>query len=283
MLLVLAIVTVVWSHGQAGEAYRPTSGHAKGVLAHAAAKPSAASVDSPSPKPSSSVGLHCADIEVPAVASSAKDSVVRNVVGRYTLLYSESRLQSRWVAYKLIRSDVGGGAGRSSSFTVDPYIAGRGWRYATNADYAGSGYDKGHLLPSADRSASKEQNRETFRLSNIAPQRPRLNRGPWRLLEEELRRRTARYDTLYIVTGPIFAASAAHIGRGGVDLPDRFYKAVVMRRGQEFSSVAYVMPNTDEISSDYRQYIVTVDSVERLAGIDLFPKLPDSVFVNLGD
>lgn len=195
-----------------------------------------------------------------------------NTEGRYTYCYAPEQRQSAWVAYKLTRSDVGAGAGRSDSFRVDPQVTAQGWVSATNADYRNSGYDKGHLLPSADRSGSVAENRATFLFSNIAPQLPKLNRGPWKELEEELRRSTQRYDTLYIVTGGVFGKGSTRvIGANRVGVPELFYKAVVFRRGDDFDGVGYVMPNREGIARDYRQYRVSIDSVERLTGLDLFP------------
>lgn len=222
---------------------------------------------------------------------------IYNRVGRYWFVYLPGQRSARWVAYKLVRGDVGQGAGRSSSFTADPLLAARGLPSASNGDYSRSGYDKGHLLPSADRSISVNENRETFRFSNIAPQSPALNRGPWRLLEEELRRQATRYDTIYVVVGSLLdsavvypASAAAHdvgdygayrrlrvaqrsIG-DGVAVPRLFYKVVALRRGDDFEPMAFLFGNDLSMKSDnYSHYAVTVDSLERLTGLDFFPSL----------
>ncbi len=206
-----------------------------------------------------------------------QDTVIYNSAGRYSFLYAPAHRQARWVAYKLTRSDISAGAERSDNFRTDPLLAAFGWPSASNADYTNSGYDRGHLLPSADRTASAEENRATFLFSNIAPQLPRLNRGVWKNLEEELRRVCADFDTLYIVTGGVLPAPAAGmpaIGRG-VTVPPLFFKAIVLRSGDSFQARAYVIPNGDESSlvPDFRHYEVTVDSVRRLTGIRLFPNV----------
>ena len=198
-------------------------------------------------------------LELPAVGRN--DTLIYNEVGRYTFLYRPSCKVSQWVAYKLTRSDVAGGADRSDAFREDPRLARFGWPSATNADYKESGYDRGHLLPSADRKSSVEANRATFLYSNMAPQLPKLNRGAWKVLEERLRRLTADYDTLYVVVGTVVDRSPKSIG-DGVAVPRLFFKAVALRRGDDFRGEAYVMPNSaGELagkSSD--RFEVTVDS-----------------------
>lgn len=211
-------------------------------------------------------------LELPAVGRN--DTLIYNEVGRYTFLYRPSCKVSQWVAYKLTRSDVAGGADRSDAFREDPRLARFGWPSATNADYKGSGYDRGHLLPSADRKSSVEANRATFLYSNMAPQLPKLNRGAWKVLEERLRRLTADYDTLYVVVGTVVDRSPKSIG-DGVAVPRLFFKAVALRRGDDFRGEAYVMPNSagELAGKSYDRFEVTVDSVERLTGLDLFPRI----------
>ncbi len=209
-------------------------------------------------------------IEIPAVAFS--DTLIYNEHGRYTFLYSSPHRQARWVAYKLTRDDVDQGAGRASSFKVDSRLAFYGWTSAVDNDYKNSGYDRGHLLPSADRSASVEENKATFLFSNVSPQRPRLNQQTWKNLEEELRRQTSEHDTLYIVTGGVLERGLDVIG-SGVSVPKLFFKAVVLRSGEAFTARGYVMRNCDTLRTDFRHYAVSLDSVERLTGLRLFPRL----------
>lgn len=107
------------------------------------------------------------------------------------------------------------------------------WPSAADRDYTGSGFDRGHLLPSADRNDTPQENGATFRLSNVSPQRPGLNRGTWRRLEERVRRWAARYDSLYIVTGGELTPSLRRI-RGGVGIPQRFFKTILARGRRYF-------------------------------------------------
>lgn len=213
-------------------------------------------------------------LELPVLGD--RDTAIYNEEGRYTFLYRPSCKISRWVAYKLTFSDMTGDADRSDAFRPDPRLEVYGWPSAMNADYKGSGYDRGHLLPSADRKCSEAANRATFLYSNMAPQLPKLNRGAWKALEEKLRGLTEDYDTLYIVAGTVMSSRRHTIG-DGVAVPDLFFKAVALRRADDFEGVAYVMPNDAGRlqGRKYDDFEVTVDSVERLTGLDLFPKIPE--------
>ena len=77
---------------------------------------------------------------------------------------------------------------------------------ATIADYSGSGYDRGHLVPSADSNSSRLENSETFLISNMAPQHPDLNRKVWRILEDKVRKTALiqKVVEVYAISGPVF-------------------------------------------------------------------------------
>lgn len=215
-------------------------------------------------------------LELPAI--DPDDLILRHGEGRYTLCYDSLYRQASWVAYVLTRTDVATvAADRSNRFVPDPLVVAEGYPTAETGDYRNSGYDRGHLCPSADRRRSQRENDCIFYLSNIAPQTPALNRGVWRRLEEQVRRWAERYDTLYVVTGGIMG-DAPDTLRGGVGIPDRFYKALLTRDGQGvWRAAAYVLPNAVHITGDYADYAVAVDSLEMLTGLDFFCSLPDSL------
>ena len=223
-------------------------------------------------------GLPETDPEILACPFFANDEfVVRCPEGRYTMLYDTAYRQAAWVAYLLTRRDVSGkGVKRSGVFKSDPEVIARGWPSAADRDYTGSGFDRGHLLPSADRNDTPQENGATFRLSNVSPQRPGLNRGTWRRLEERVRRWAARYDSPYIVTGGELTPSLRRI-RGGVGIPQRFFKTILVRDGGTFRAIAFLIPNTERPAGDCFRYAISVDSLERVLGMDFYSALPDSV------
>lgn len=215
-------------------------------------------------------------LELPAFGEDAV--IVCHREGRYTLCYDVRWRQASWVAYVLTRTDATTEAAeRRDRFVPDPQVVAAGYPTAVTDDYRNSGYDRGHLCPSADRRGSQRENDCTFYLSNIAPQTPALNRGEWRRLEEQVRRWAERYDTLYVVTGGIMSPAPDTL-RGGVGIPDYFYKALLAPDGEGgYRAAAYVLPNAAHLTGGYADYAVTVDSLEARTGMDFFCDLPDSV------
>lgn len=196
--------------------------------------------------------------------------------GRYMFRYDTTYRQSAWVAYLLTASDMeSNGAERSDDFIVDGKVVEKGWPWAETADYANSGYDRGHLCPSADRNDNESENRATFLMSNISPQTPALNRGVWKRLEEQVRRWAVRLDSVYVVTGGVLDDDLEFMN--GIGIPRYFYKVVLAKVDGEWQSAGFVMPNTTTVSGPWKDYEVTVDSVEMLCGLDFYYTLPDAV------
>ena len=110
-------------------------------------------------------------------------------------------------------------------------------------------------------------------MSNISPQLPVFNRGIWKSLEK-LVRDWGEKERIYVVTGPVFKDNKGKIGRTGVTVPGFFYKVVYAPGARQM--IAFVLPHTKE-KRQLRDYVVTVDSVERLTNIDFFSQLPDTL------
>ncbi|MFM6964899.1 MAG: DNA/RNA non-specific endonuclease [Sphingomonadales bacterium] len=187
----------------------------------------------------------------------------------YSLSYNEQHKQANWVAYMLIKTNLGNGVERSNRFTDDPLVAAS---CATNADYAKSGYDRGHLAPAADMSWSIQVMKESFYYSNVSPQLPGFNRGIWKILEEKVRQWAAVYDTVYVVTGPILEQGLPTIGPQKVSVPKAYFKALIAPRQQK--GIAFLLPNSKSDASVFN-YSITIDALEGILKRDLFFQLPD--------
>lgn len=224
---------------------------------------------------SSAGGRSIEHLEYPACSRS--EFLVVHPTGRYALWYDTTYRQAAWVAYLLTRSDVRTtGVERSNRFRRDPEILKRGWPSASDEHYKGGPFDRGHLLPSADRRGTTSENRETFYFSNISPQYPAVNRGVWKNLEEQVRGWADRYDSLYVVTGPELVPGLDR-RPGGVGVPRRYFKALLVYRQGRCETVAFLVPNTPNVDRDFRTYLVTVDQLESVLGVDFFYQLPDDM------
>ena len=98
----------------------------------------------------------------------------------------------------------------------------------------------------------------------------------WRLLEEQVRRWALQCDTLYIVTGSNLNGHLPRI-RGGVGVPEQFFKAILLCSDSECQAIAFLIPNEKQLSKDFFTYALSIDSLEDRLHMDLFPVLPDKV------
>ena len=189
----------------------------------------------------------------------------------YSLVYSEENEQPLWCAYMLTAARVNGKCPRSNDFREDPAIA---TGSADLFDYRGSGYSRGHLVPAADMKWDEEAMSETFLLSNMSPQTREFNDGVWNRMEQQVRNWASWFDTLYVVTGPVLKGldGSKTIGHNAVTVPTHYYKAVYdPHRGM---AIAFVVPH-EQSSEPLRTFVVSVDELEQMTGLDFFPELPD--------
>lgn len=137
-------------------------------------------------------------------------------------------------------------------------------------DYARSGFDRGHMAPSADMPTPEAQ-QESFSLANMVPQDPDNNRHLWEGIESAIRTLTKQRGELYIITGPLFRGGSLQQLNGRVLVPTHLFKAVY--DPQRRDAAAYLVENT--ATPVYS--IISLAELEELAGIDLFPALPAGV------
>lgn len=208
-------------------------------------------------------------LELPETADTAQ--WIRH--SGFTLLYNELHEQADWVAYLHTRSKLQKVASRTDRFIPDPKVL---TGSATVADYKASGYDRGHLAPAADMAWSKESMAASFYFSNMSPQVPVFNRGIWKQCEELLRAWTAEWDSIYVVTGPILRDGLSHIGENKVSVPEAYYKVFLHYTQSNAMAIGFVIPNKGS-SAPLHEFVVSVDSVEALTGLNFFYALPDSV------
>ena len=200
---------------------------------------------------------------------------MKNVVCQYsgfTSYFNPDTHIPNCVAYEIIESETTGDEPRKKSFEADHTIDG----CAESSDYRNSGYDRGHMAPAADMKWSKEAMEESFLMTNICPQVKSLNSGIWHRLEQRVREWAARDSSIIVVCGPIFTPGkpVEHIGEIGVAVPHRFFKALYAP-GRNIG-IAFIFDN-DKVKGELRKYAVTIDSVERETGLDLFYNLPDDI------
>ena len=195
----------------------------------------------------------------------------------YTLSYNEKAEQAEWLAYELKRSYLGSNNYKRPFFNEDPKVktGSADWR-----NYKNSGYDKGHLCPAGDMGFNINAYNDTFLTSNISPQVHDFNGGIWNRLEQKVRYWAAMYDGVFVVTGGILGEQIETIGYEAVVVPKYFYKILLDNSKGEYKMIAFLVPNESSNRPLY-DFVVSVDSIEKMTGIDFFPKLEDKIETSL--
>ncbi|MEJ1223277.1 DNA/RNA non-specific endonuclease [Sediminicola sp. 1XM1-17] len=190
----------------------------------------------------------------------------------YSLSYHERFEQAEWVAYELTKAHLTYDDRKRPYFIEDPLVS---TKSADWKNYRGSGFDRGHLCPAGDMRFSESAYNQTFYTSNISPQENAFNGGIWNRLEQKVRYWTKRYTSVFVVTGGILESGLPQIGDEEVAVPNYFYKVVAKGDIDNLQVVAFLMPHK-ESSLPLERFLVPLDSLERLTGIDFFAQLPDA-------
>ncbi len=211
--------------------------------------------------------------EIPRLKNKQKEQIIKHE--GYTVSYNSDYRIANWVAYELTSKEATSKKSRrSNKFVSDPMVKGA---TATNEDYTRSGYDRGHMAPAGDMKWSAKAMRESFYLSNICPQKPGLNRGIWKDLEEQARLWAKENGSLLIVTGPVITDDLRRLGKNRVGIPKTFYKVICTIANGKPEGVGFLFDNKDYGKTSLKSMMIPIDSVEKVTGIDFFFSLPDSI------
>ncbi|HEU4510364.1 MAG TPA: DNA/RNA non-specific endonuclease [Pyrinomonadaceae bacterium] len=201
---------------------------------------------------------------------------------QYSLSYSRDNGGPNWVSWHLDSSWLGS-APRQDDFRADTTLP-AGWYRVQATDYSGSGFDRGHMCPSADRTVTITANSSTFLMTNMIPQLPANNQGVWANLESYSRTLVSQGNELYIISG---GHGLQHfIANGHVAVPAQTWKVIIVlpvgnndvsRVTTSTRTIAVVVPNSGSINSDWRTYRVSVDQVEAITGFDFFSNVSSGI------
>ncbi|HSS18570.1 MAG TPA: DNA/RNA non-specific endonuclease [Pyrinomonadaceae bacterium] len=201
---------------------------------------------------------------------------------QYAMSYSRDNGESNWVSWHLDSSWLGS-TPRQDDFRADTTLP-TGWYRVQATDYSGSGFDRGHMCPSGDRTITVAANSATFLMTNMIPQLPANNQGVWANLESYSRTLVSQGNELYIISGG--QGLQYFIANGHVAVPAQTWKVIIVlpvgsndvsRVTTSTRTIAVVIPNSGSIGSDWRTYRVSVDQVEAITGFDFFSNVPASI------
>ena len=207
----------------------------------------------------------------------------------YSMLYDTENKVAYWVAYPLSKDYLG------SQDRTDDWAYDKDFLESLQADlhkgYPDNGtldIDRGHQLPSGDRTATYQENASTFLYTNMTPQSKRLNQGLWANLENKIRNwatiQDGGADTMYVVTGAMIQTATdkqiAYVkdnSNKNVAKPKYYYKALAMKKGNNYYTIGFRIDNKTPEKSNYMDYTVTVKQLEEETGFTFFPALSESV------
>jgi endonuclease G len=209
---------------------------------------------------------------------------------QYALSHHRDRGIPNWVSWHL-SPEWRGSAARQDDFRPDAALP-AGWYQVQAGSYTGSGFDRGHLCPSADRTSTVADNSATFLMTNMTPQAPRLNQQTWANLEDYCRSFLATGNEVYIIAGSYGRGGTGANGylttldQGRVTVPARCWKVmVVLPTGTDDAArvststrvIAVDMPNDNAISTSWGTYRTSIDAIEAATGYDVLSAVPAAI------
>ena len=198
----------------------------------------------------------------------------------YSILYDAARLFPRWVAYPLTKTLAGSGSRTNKWEQTDPKIPAEYQPY-TQAGWGQSGFDRGHMLPSADRLINDAANWQTFYPTKMTMQRSGLNQGVWALLESQTRAWAMTCDTLYVVTGAMPSEEwRTDRAKNKVNVPSAYYKAILRYKASDknqYSGIAFWYDHLDypESRQILESDVLTIAQLEERTGFNFFFNLTE--------
>ncbi|HAT62946.1 MAG: DNA/RNA non-specific endonuclease [Prevotella sp.] len=213
-------------------------------------------------------------VEIPVIKQKVPNQILKRYA--YTLSYNKSTRCPNWVAWKLTASHTDGPYRRKDFQFHEDMDVPSPRAYYSDYSHNSLGLQRGHMCPAGDNKWSERAMDECHLLSNVCPQFGDLNGGEWKYLEEDCREWAKDYKTIYIVCGPVFY-NRKHItlGEDKISVPDAFFK-VILRLGKNPQALGFIYPNKD-CSGGKARYVMSVDEVEKVTGMDFFSSLDDKI------
>lgn len=250
------------------------------ATAYSAPTPTPTPTISPTPPPSNSEHLTMGN---PSNAVTDVNQFSNYLMDKpqYAESYNRDNGRPNWTSWHLDSTWIGSTA-RQDDFRPDSTLP-SSWYHVTASDYSGSGYDRGHMCPSGDRTNTVANNSATFLMTNMIPQAPTNNQQTWANLESYSRTLATSGSELYIISGGY--GTSGFIANGHVAVPTYTWKVImvlpagtndVSRVTTSTRLIAVFIPNNNSVVSDWKQYRVSVDYVEQMTGYDFFSNVPAS-------
>lgn len=202
-----------------------------------------------------------------------QDDIIIRYHNNYVVSYNEDTKVANWVAYELKKEELSGtGDRKTMRFVKDSNV---NVSQASDEDYRGSMWRKGHLAPAADFKTDDNTMLDTFFFTNCAPQNDKFNNSKWNQLEDRVRGWARHYGSIYVVTGPIIGDNIyGTLGNSHIVIPDAYFKALCIYHNEQYRTVAFVMENSSDCPH-YKKCVFTINDLELITGINFYPSLSE--------
>ena len=209
--------------------------------------------------------LHsCSSIVEQVSVSYLEHGKIKEYSG-FKISYNETYMLANWAEYKISCSDLSTKISRTDNYRPDYQI---GDRYLSNADFSGSGYDRGHLVPARDMAFSYRSMSDSFYLTNMVPQNPYFNRnGHWKKTERIGREIACKNGAVRVISGPILREGEWD---GNLFVPSHLFKIFY---NENIGMIAFKFPNKRNFKK-ISNFLVSVDELEEITRMDFFSDLP---------
>lgn len=228
-----------------------------------------------------------ARLEVPRLKGGTNQVIIHSVPGygvNYMLEWDKTKRSQRWSCCQMTRENIKANVQRyyskTNQYPQDPDLAVAD-RFSGDPFY-GSGFDHGHIIASADRLYNEDVNYQTFFLTNMQPQYTEFNSGIWQKMENQVRKwvnQGKSSDVYYVCKGGTIDHGDQVLKTTGQGLlvPRYFFMALLCQNSQGYKGIALWAENLDEdhSSDNLKDYMISIDQLEELTGIDFFCNLPD--------
>lgn len=213
-----------------------------------------------------------------------------NTVVNYSVEWDCDKKSQRWSCYEMNKANMTASTSRyygNPQYPLDPDLPLNDYLDRPSEDYLigdyfwGTGFDHGHICPSADRLYSSEANYQTFYLTNMQPQYNVFNAGLWAIMEKQVRTWATSKGTeaLYVCKGGTIDDESNILKRlsNKLIVPKYFFMALLLKNAQGYRAIAFWCENenVDRTNDSLTKYAISIDELEKRTGIDFFCNLPD--------
>jgi len=197
--------------------------------------------------------------------------ILRNIA--FIAGYSEKRDDPLWVAYRIDKREKPLYFKRPHGFKPDYRTIAR----IKSKDYTRTGYDRGHMAPNAAIMTryGRAAQLETFKMSNVVPQKPNLNRKVWQRLERLEIKYANKYESVWVITGPIFDDLIEKI-HDKVEIPDKFFKIIIDEDKNHIRTLQFIIPQNVRGKESLEKFLTSIDEIEKETNLDFLSPLSDT-------